>query len=72
MEVTNLEDWKERMLGLAGGLSDATYNDDSGEPMNRSAQIQSVLLAILEHDIQPVVRALRRLLSEDGSREERT
>jgi hypothetical protein len=61
-EVEQLDAWRNRMREMAVHLGETEYDEDTGEPVNRAAEIECVLAVVLE-EIDQALEALRRITS---------
>lgn len=58
-EVDQLDAWRNRMRATVVHLKDAEYDEESGEPLNRAAEIESALVVALDEIDQAVVTLQR-------------
>jgi hypothetical protein len=61
-QVDQLDAWRNRMREMAVHLGETEYDEDTGEPVNRAAEIECVLAVVLE-EIDQALEALGRITS---------
>ena len=59
-EVDALDAWRNRLHWMAVHLGETDYDEDTGEPLNRAAEVESVLNVVLD-DLEQALAALRRI-----------